>query len=309
MSNSVHTPVLLSEATSALNPQSGGAYADGTVGAGGHSAAILRASAPTGLLYGCDRDQSAIEIARERLAEFGGRCELRVASFTELAGWLGPARCEGVILDLGVSSMQIDDPGRGFSFQLDGPLDMRMNRDQSITAADLVNEESAEELSRIFWEFGGERQSRRLARAMVQERSHRRMETTRQLAALIERSTPPKGLRIHPATRVFQALRIAVNDELGQLRAGLDSAWAVLKPGGRLSVITFHSLEDRIVKEFGRKLARDYSIDGAEDIPELRRPKRPEMDWVFKKAIQPKESEIKANPRARSAQLRVMQKL
>jgi len=138
---------------------------------------------------------------------------------------------------------------------------------------------------------------------------HRRIESTRRLAALIERLAPQKRLRIHPATRAFQALRIAVNDELGQLRGGLDSAWAVLKPGGRFLVITFHSLEDRIVKEFGRKLARDYSVEGTEDIPELRRPKRPEMAWVTRKAVQPKDEETKANPRARSAQLRVMQKL
>jgi len=309
VSNLVHTPVLLAEAIAALAPRPSGTYADGTLGAGGHAAAILKASAPTGRLYGCDRDPSAIEVATNRLAEFAGRFELRVSSYTGLAEWLGPERCDGVILDLGVSSMQIDDPERGFSFQSDGPIDMRMDRSQTFTAAHLVNEASAGELARIFWEFGGERQSHRLARAIVQERVHRRIESTRRLAALIERLAPQKRLRIHPATRAFQALRIAVNDELGQLRGGLDSAWAVLKPGGRFLVITFHSLEDRIVKEFGRKLARDYSVEGTEDIPELRRPKRPEMAWVTRKAVQPKDEETKANPRARSAQLRVMQKL
>ncbi|MBI2947090.1 MAG: 16S rRNA (cytosine(1402)-N(4))-methyltransferase, partial [Verrucomicrobia bacterium] len=149
----------------------------------------------------------------------------------------------------------------------------------------------------------------RLVRAIVQERTHRRIESTRQLATLIERTATHKAMRIHPATRVFQALRIAVNDELGQLRTGLNSAWTVLKPGARMAVITFHSLEDRIVKEFGRKLARDYSVEGAVDVPELRRPKRPELAWVFKKAIQPSDKEIQENPRARSAQLRVVQKV
>lgn len=309
MSKLVHKPVLCSEVLDALSPRSGGVYADGTVGAGGHASAILKASAPDGWLYGCDRDKSAIQIATDRLAEFAGRFELRAASFAELAEWIGPGRCDGVLVDLGVSSMQLDNPERGFSFQSDGPLDMRMDQRQSQTAADVVNEARVDELARIFWEFGGERQSNRLARAIAEGRTHCRIESTRQLASLIERTVHSKGQKIHPATRVFQALRISVNDELGQLRAGLHSAWTILKPGGRLAAIVFHSLEDRIVKEFGRKLARDYTVEGAVDIPELRQPKPSELRWVRKKAIHPTENEISANPRARSAQLRVMEKV
>ena len=205
--------------------------------------------------------------------------------------------------------MQLGQPERGFSFQLDGPLDMRMNQDQLLTAAVFVNDAPVDELARVFWEFGGERNSYRLARSIEQERKFCRIESTRQLAAIAERAIPRMGEKIHPATRMFQAIRIQINDEVGQLRAGLNSAWSVLKPGGRLAVISFHSLEDRVVKEFGRRLARDYSVEGDVDVPELRRPKPAESRWVNKKAIQPDAAEIAENPRARSAQLRVMEKL
>ena len=197
-----------------------------------------------------------------------------MSSFAELASWLGPDRCEGVLLDLGISSVQLNQADRGFSFLVNGPLDMRMDRRQSLTAASIVNEAPAAELARIFWEYGGERQSRKLANAIDRERKRTRFETTLQLASLVERVVPRHGQRIHPATRVFQALRIEANDEIGQLKKGLDSAWTILKPGGRLAVITFHSLEVRAVKAFGRNLARDYTMEGETDIPELRRPKR-----------------------------------
>ncbi|MDR3378294.1 MAG: 16S rRNA (cytosine(1402)-N(4))-methyltransferase RsmH, partial [Verrucomicrobiae bacterium] len=229
--------------------------------------------------------------------------------YTELADWLPAASCDGVLLDLGVSSPQLDAPERGFSFQQDGPLDMRMDDRQKLTAAELVNGEAAEALARIFWEYGDERESRRFARAIVHDRAERSFATTRQLAELIERLSPRGGRRAHPATKIFQALRIAVNDEIGSLRRGLAAAAQVLKPGGRLAVITFHSLEDRTAKEFGRERTRDYTFTGPVDVPELRQPRAPELSWVSRKAILPRAEEIAENPRARSAQLRVWEKL
>ncbi len=297
---------MVAETLAALNVKPGGRYADGTVGGGGHAGAILAASAPDGWLSGCDRDGAAVEAAGERLAEFKGRFEIRRGNFAELAEMLEPGIWDGVLLDLGVSSPQLDDAGRGFSFQQDGPLSMRMDERQSLTAAELVNELGAEELAKIFWELGGEPQARRLAREIERERRQRPFETTGQLAALIERLAPRRGKRTHPATKVFQALRMAVNDELGSLRRGLEAAVKILKPGGRLAVITFHSLEDRVVKEFGRERARDYEYDGPVDVPELRRPRRPELQWAQRKAVKPGETELAENPRSRSAQLRAM---
>ena len=183
-----------------------------------------------------------------------------------------------------------------------------MDRRQAVTAASLVNRASAEELARIFWELGGERDARRFARAIAREREHRQFETTRQLAELIERLAPRHGRKTHPATKVFQAIRMAVNDEVGSLQQGLAVALNILKSGGRLAVITFHSLEDRIVKDFGRARARDYTFTGGMDVPELREPRAPELKWVQRKAIKPSEAEMAANPRSRSAQLRVMEK-
>ena len=300
---------MVAEVLAALRPQPGGRYADGTLGGGGHAAAILAASSPTGWLFGCDRDGGAVEAARRRLAAFAGRFELRQDNFAELVNWVPAGSCDGVLLDLGVSSPQLETAGRGFSFQQDGPLDMRMDLRQPVTAAGLVNEASAEELAEIFWEFGGERDARRFARAIVHDRGQRRFETTRQLAELIERLAPRQGKKTHPATKVFQALRIAVNDEMGSLETGLDGAVTLLKPGGRLAVITFHSLEDRLVKNFGRARARDYTFTGGVDVPELREPRTPEVELVTRKAAKPGAAEIAENPRSRSAQLRVMQKL
>jgi 16S rRNA (cytosine1402-N4)-methyltransferase len=305
----LHIPVLLAEVIEALEPRDGGRYADGTVGGGGHAAAILQASAPGGWLCGCDRDEAAMEAARERLAPYGGRCELHRGNFEELAEWVEAGSCDGVLLDLGVSSPQLDEPERGFSCRKPGPLDMRQDRRQALTAAVLVNQTSAEELARIFWEYGGERNSRRLARAIERERRERSFETTEQLAALVERLAPRQGARTHPATQVFQALRIAVNDEIGSLRRGLDAATGLLKPQGRLAVITFHSLEDRVVKEFGRAKTRDYTVEGEVDVPELRKPRLPEMRWLQRKAIRPGPAELAANPRSRSAQLRVLERV
>ncbi|HXE42532.1 MAG TPA: 16S rRNA (cytosine(1402)-N(4))-methyltransferase RsmH [Candidatus Baltobacteraceae bacterium] len=310
MSDFVHKPVMAAEVLAALKPRRGGRYADGTVGGAGHAAQILDASSPTGWLFGCDRDGVAVETAKRRLAEkFAGRYEIRRGNFSEMVEWIPAASCDGVLLDLGVSSPQLDSPERGFSFQADGPLDMRMDDRQTLTAASLVNELGAEELAKIFWEFGGERESRRFAKAIVHDRAQKNFTTTRQLAELIERISPRAGKKAHPATKVFQALRIAVNDEMGSLKRGLEVAVKILKPGGRLVVITFHSLEDRVAKEFGRVKTRDYTFSGEVDVPELRHPRAPEMKWVSRKAIVPGEIELQENPRSRSAQLRVLEKI
>jgi 16S rRNA (cytosine1402-N4)-methyltransferase len=306
--NYEHKPVMMTEVLAALEPSPGGRYVDGTLGGASHAAALLAASSPTGWLSGCDRDGVALEVAHRRLAEFAGRFEIRRGNFSELDKWIPAGSCDGVLLDLGVSSPQLDQAERGFSFQQDGPLDMRMDSRELGTAADLVNTRDAEELARIFWEYGDERESRRLAKAMVHDRAQRPFTTTRQLAELIERLMPRRGRRAHPATRVFQALRIAVNDELGSLNRGLDGALKILKPGGRLAVITFHSLEDRAVKIFGRARARDYTFAGT-DVPELRAPCAPELRIVNRKAIKPGATELAENPRSRSAQLRIMEKV
>jgi len=304
----VHKPVVRAEVLAALRPQSGGRYADGTLGGGGHAAAILAASAPDGWLYGCDRDGAALVAAQARLVEFAGRFELRRGNFSGLADWIPPGSCDGVLLDLGVSSPQLDSAARGFSFQQDGPLDMRMDDRQPVTAAELLNTAGAEELAEIFWKYGDERDSRRIARAIVQDRERQPFRTTRQLAALIERLSPRAGRKTHPATKVFQALRIAVNDEIGSLERGLDGALKLLRPGGRLAVITFHSLEDRTVKLFGRARARDYTFAEV-DVPELRAPRAPDLRLVTRKAITPGTVELAENPRSRSAQLRVFEKV
>lgn len=299
---------MLAEVLEALKPRPGGRYADGTLGGAGHSAAMLAASAPTGWLYGCDRDGVALAAANERLAEFAGRFELRRGNFADLADWVPAGSCDGVLLDLGVSSPQLDEPGRGFSFMQDGPLDMRMDTRQELTAAELVNRASGDELATLFWELADERNSRRYARAVVQDREKNPFRTTRQLAELIQRLSPGYH-RTHPATKVFQALRLAVNDELGSLKRGLDGALKILKPGGRLAVITFHSIEDRVVKEFGRARARDYECPGGTDVPELRIPRTPEVRIVTRKAVPPSALEVEQNARARSAQLRVLEKI
>ena len=299
---------MMAEVLAALQPKPGGHYADGTLGGAGHAAAVLAASSPDGRLLACDRDGVALQAATKRLAEFVGRFELRRGNYADLSEWIPAGSCDGCLLDLGVSSPQLDEAERGFSFQNDGPLDMRMDTRQPVTAATLLNVESAEEIAKIFWDYGDERESRRFARAIVHDRELRPFTTTRQLAELIERLSPRGGRKAHPATRVFQALRIAVNDEIGSLNRGLDGALKLLKPGGRLAVITFHSLEDRVVKLFGRERARDYTFDG-KDVPELRKPCVPQIKLISRKAIMPSELESSENPRSRSAQLRVMEKI
>jgi 16S rRNA (cytosine1402-N4)-methyltransferase len=305
----IHKPVLMAEVLESLQIKPGSRCLDGTVGGGGHAEAILKASAPNGRLLGCDRDGNAVAAATARLSGFPGRFEIRQGNYADMAEWVGPESCDGVLLDLGVSSPQLDEAGRGFSFQQDGPLDMRMDQRQGATAAELVNRLDADELAKIFWEYGGEEDSRRVARAIVFDRRSLAFERTRQLAALMERISPRAGRKTHPATKIFQALRIAVNDELGSLRRGLEAAVKVLEPGGRLVVITFHSVEDRMVKEFGRRLSRDYEPAPGVDAPELRRARPPLLKWVRRKAIVPGADETRENPRSRSAQCRVFEKL
>ena len=309
MTNFEHKPVLLAETLAALQPRAGGRYVDGTVGRAGHAAAILAASSPNGYLCGCDRDGDAVDAAAKRLEQFAGRFEIRRGNFDSLTDWVESGSCDGVLLDLGVSSPQLDVSERGFSFLQDGPLDMRMDQRQPLTAATLVNQSSAEELADIFWRYGDEHESRKMARAIERERQLRPITTTRQLAELVEKISPRAGKKAHPATKMFQALRIAVNDEIGSLKRGLDGALTILKPGGRLAVITFHSLEDRTVKEWSRKLARDYEVIGEVDVPELRRPVPPKLKILTRKAIQTSDAEMNDNPRSRSAQLRVFEKL
>ena len=308
MSPFSHQPVLLAEVLEALRPRDGGRYVDGTTGGAGHAAAILKASSPTGWLCGFDRDADAIAAARQELQPFEGRFELHQANFDDMSRWVEAGSCDGVLLDLGVSSHQLDEAVRGFSFQQDGPLDMRMDRRQGLTAADLVNEADESELARLLWELGEEPQSRRIARWLVRERRNQRWETTGQLVRGMERMAPRRGQKRHPATRVFMALRMAVNDEVDSLKRGLAAACSRLREGGRLAVITFHSIEDRIVKHFGMEHTRAYRVEGPVDRPEFRLPRPAPLVWVWKKPVTAGAEELAANPRARSAKLRVVER-
>jgi 16S rRNA (cytosine1402-N4)-methyltransferase len=303
-----HIPVMLREVLETIQPRAGGRYLDGTVGGGGHAAGILAGSAPSGWLYGCDRDEAAVAAAQKKLAAYGERFEIRPMNYVDAGAWVAPGTCDGVLLDLGVSSAQLDTADRGFSFLQDGPLDMRMDRRCGPTAAELLAEVSLDALARLFWEYGEEPLSKRIAAAIVAFRDRGRLQTTGDLVALVERVVSRRGGRIHPATRVFQALRIAVNDELGTLERGLPTLWSLLAPRGRLVVISFHSLEARLVKHFGRNLERNYAWEGSIDIPEKRIPKAPQARRLYRHAVRPSEAEMAVNPRARSAQLRAYEK-
>ena len=283
-----HRPVLLAEVLECLVPGAGGHFLDGTLGGGGHAEALLSRCRR---LTGCDRDGDAVRVAGERLSRFGARVEIRHACFERAGDWIAPGSLDGALLDLGVSSPQLERAERGFSFLRDGPLDMRMDRSQERTAAHLVNSLPEEELAGILFEYGGERQSRRLARAMVAERRRGPLERTLQLARLVERVLPGRR-RIHPATRTFQALRMVVNDEPGTLERGLRAIGPLLRPGGRLAVISFHSAECRKVKQYGR--------DAGEKLA---------MRWAVRKAIRAGLEERTGNPRSRSARLRVLERL
>ncbi len=302
-----HIPVLFQEILTALAPQPGGCFIDATVGGGGHAAGLLEASAPAGRLLGLDRDPAALAAAAERLSTYGERVRLVLASF---AGLATVARAEGfvpaagVLLDLGLSSLQLADPARGFSFQADGPLDMRFDPAQKLTAADLVNDLPLDDLADLLYQYGEERESHRVARAIVRARPIR---TTRALAEVVAAALGGGRSRIHPATRTFQALRIAVNDELAQIEAALPQAVEVLAPGGRLAVITFHSLEDRLVKNFMRRESRDCICPPG--LPACTCGHRASLRLLTRKPVTPSAREVQANPRSRSAKLRIAEKV
>jgi 16S rRNA (cytosine1402-N4)-methyltransferase len=289
-----HVPVLLKEAIDFLAVRRGGTYIDATVGLGGHSYEIAKRLGAPGHLIGLDKDPAALDVARARLISSGEEDWPSVTvlhgSFAEIGERFPPASADGILADLGVSSLQINDAARGFSFQADGPLDMRMNPQAELTAEQVVNHFDERELADVIYEFGEERRSRRIARAIVRSRPIR---TTAQLAAVIAAAARPmKPERIHPATRTFQALRIFVNRELDDLRALLKAAPQVLKPGGRLVIISFHSLEDRIVKDALR--------DGV---------KQGHYKLLTKKPLTPGEEEVDRNPRSRSAKMRAAERI
>jgi len=302
-----HTSVLLKEVLELLAPRLGEIFVDGTLGGGGHTEALIEAGAH---VIGLDQDAEALDFAKEkRLHRFGDRFHPVRANFDQLAAVLDDLQLpevDGVLLDLGVSSWQLDTAERGFSFQREGPLDMRMNRGEGMTAADLVNTAPAAELVRIFYQYGEEPNARRIAARIVSGRVTRPFQTTMQLALAVEEVVPRRG-RIHPATRIFQALRIAVNRELEALASVLAQASARLRPGGRMAVITFHSLEDRMVKDFFK----------LRSTPELDRPEwpapRPNPDYIFRaltrKPVVATAEEQHSNPRSRSAKLRAVEKI
>jgi 16S rRNA (cytosine1402-N4)-methyltransferase len=281
---------------------------DATLGAGGHAWGILDASSPDGSLLGFDLDPQALDLARERLAPFGKRAVLVQASYTTLLAQLrqlGWEHVNGIVIDLGVSSMQIDTPQRGFSFQSEGPLDMRFDPNQSVSADDLVNQWSEHDLADVIWRYGEENLSRRVARAIVQARP---LHSTHQLAEVVLRALGGRsGKGIHPATRTFQALRIAVNQELSAIESFLPQAIQALQPGGRLGVIAFHSLEDRIVKQFFRRESRDCICPPEQPVCTCGH--RASIVEVNRRPLTAGAEEMEANPRARSARLRIVEKV
>lgn len=309
---SFHKPVLPRETISLLDPKPGGVFIDATLGGGGHAAQILDKTSPDGILIGIDRDPEAISYARERLAPFGDRARIHEANYRDIrsiAQAEGREQVDGILFDLGVSSHELES-GRGFSFQRDEPLDMRMSPTQdTLTAEDIVNAYDESELADLIHEFGEERYARRVARAIVDRRKHGAIRTTGELVDVIQRAIGGRyrGQRIHCATRTFQALRIAVNDELGAVEMGLAGAAELVKPGGRICAISFHSLEDRIVKLTFRRLS------GKCECP----PERPEcicgarvmVRIITKRPIIADYDEIRENPRSRSAKLRCAEKI
>jgi 16S rRNA (cytosine1402-N4)-methyltransferase len=306
-----HTPVLLAETLAALQPRTGGRYIDATVGGGGHAEKVLESSCPDGFVLGIDADPAALAASAARLASFGPRVRLVQAYFDELdvvGRGAGFTEVDGILFDLGVSSPQLDRPERGFSFQYDSPLDMRFGPAASTTAEALINQLPVSELERIFRAYGEERFARRIAHRIGQARSRDPIRTTAELAAIVARAKPSGGREpIHPATRVFQALRIAVNDELERLRRALPQALELLTPGGLLAVISFHSLEERIVKTFFRDEAR--SCVCPPEVPICRCGHSARVRIITRRPIVASPAETTLNPRARSAKLRVAERL
>jgi 16S rRNA (cytosine1402-N4)-methyltransferase len=307
-----HTTVLLDETVDALAVRAGGRYVDGTLGGGGHARAILERSAPDGRLMGLDRDEAALAHCQNSLGQrYGERFVARQSSFAELGEQLdalGWSTVDGIVLDLGVSSHQIDTPTRGFSFSADGPLDMRMGPDASQTAEQLIATSSERELADILYGFGEEKKSRRLARLIKQAQAAGELRTTADLAAVCWRGLGGKQGKIHPATRTFQALRIAVNDELGALDRFLDQMLDWLAPAGRVAIISFHSLEDRRVKQRFSALSNPSANRPPGLPPPIEDPK-PLARLVTRKPVVPRDKETDENPRARSAKLRVLERL
>lgn len=296
-----HYPVMLPEVLAALNPQDGQVIVDGTFGGGSYSRAILESA--NCKVIGLDRDKSAIERGNEIAKNYDGRLSLIQTQFGEIAN-LELGEIDAVVLDIGVSSYQIDQAERGFSFTKDGPLDMRMGDGE--TAAEVLATRTEAEIAKIFWDYGEEKNSRRIARAIVNDREEKPFVSTLQLAGLCERIYGHKKEKIHPATRVFQALRIYVNDELGELERALDGAYKILKPNGRIVIVTFHSLEDRIVKNFFNERAK--ISQGSRFAPVLEEIK-PTLELLYRKPVIASDKEINENPRSRSAKLRAVIKL
>ncbi len=307
-----HVSVLAEEVLQYLEPRPGGVYLDGTLGGGGHARLILEASAPDGVLIGLDRDSAALAATAVTLAPFGERAVLRQSNFSELDAQLdalGIDQLDGILLDLGVSSHQLDSAARGFSFREEGPLDMRMNPSEGVSAAEVVAECEADELRRIFREYGEERYAGRIAKAIVQDRELQPFTTTVQLAELVSRVVPGGRApqRIHPATRIFQALRIHVNSELESLKIGLTAGFDRLKVGGRMVVISFHSLEDRMVKHTFRDAATGCICPPRFAVCVCGH--KPVAKVLTRKAVRATEAEININPRSRSAVLRAVERL
>ncbi len=304
-----HKPVLYKEIIHALQPKSGGRYVDGTLGAGGHARGILEACSPDGHLLGLDVDPQALALSRETLAPYaeGGRTHLEQASYTTITKQLAALKwdfVDGIVLDLGASSMQFDNAERGFSFMQDGPLDMRFGSNAFQSAEDIVNTYDERDLADLIFRYGEDRDARRIAKAIVMSRP---LHSTRELVAVIEKASPRRGDRTHPATQTFQALRIAVNEELASVESVLPQAVAGLRSGGRLAVISFHSLEDRIVKEYFREQSKALVNPPYERIYEVER--KAIIEIINKKPIMASDEEVQDNPRARSAKLRVIEKL
>lgn len=298
-----HIPVLLSEVLSVLTPKKGGIYVDGTFGAGGYTKAILEAEDCK--VIAIDRDPNAIKMGAKLQNDFKERLNLVEGNFgnmKELVQALGVTKVDGVVLDIGVSSMQIDDADRGFSFQKDGALDMRMSG-QGLSAADVVNDTPEEELANIIYEYGEERMSRKIAKAIVSRRKEKPFSSTLELAEVVCSAVPRSKDGINPATRTFQALRIHVNDELGELKRGLAGAVDILAPQGKIAVVSFHSLEDRIVKSFLQEKA-GKAPRSSRHLPLAKPEEIPMLNIVTKSPIRPTEEEIALNPRARSSRLR-----
>ena len=316
MTITAHIPVLLNEAVAGLAIQPDGIYLDGTFGRGGHSAEVLSALGESGRLFAIDQDLAAVDVAQQRFAD-DPRFVISHTSFADLpslcASWGIAGQVDGVLLDIGVSSPQLDDAERGFSFMNDGPLDMRMNQSAGVSAAEWIASAEAEEMANVIYRYGEEKNSRRIARRIVERREEQAITTTLQLADIVASASRVRDRKKHPATRTFQAIRIHINKELEALEVALQASLDILRPGGRLAVISFHSLEDRIVKHFMREQAQGRpvkaNVAAPRGLPVQREAQTPLQLKLIGKAIKPSEEELLRNPRSRSSVLRIAEKL